>query len=367
MKIKFLNLKHDYREIEEIWNGLLDQCEHSYFLSWGWTENWIACMPPGSDVRLAVISNRDKPILAFFIGKIRYWRHGFIRSDSYLLNETGNEEYDKTHIEYNAILSSSETRNSLLDVMKLLPKDWDEIYFPGLDCNAFPGNQLQEFVGPYLVVVEKKVPSPYVDLEIARKLDGSYLPASSNSRYQVRRSYRLYKERGPVVLELAQDLTTALKFYDEMVALHQKSWNARHKVGVFESQAFYQFHRRLVEMRASHGEIQLLRVLVGESTLGCLYNFVYRGKVYSYQSGLTYEGDNRLKPGLICHLEAVNFNSRLGYSSYDFLGGAERYKISLATHQRELAWVRVQKPKPEFWVESNLRKLRDRILTWTLG
>ncbi|MGB0109168.1 MAG: GNAT family N-acetyltransferase, partial [Terriglobales bacterium] len=77
----------------------------------------------------------------------------------------------------------------------------------------------------------------------------------------------------------------------------------------------------------------------GEETIGILYNFVHKGKVSFYQSGLNYTKDKHLKPGLVTHACAIQECLALGFDDYDFLAGDARYKRSLAKDSRHLAWV----------------------------
>jgi CelD/BcsL family acetyltransferase involved in cellulose biosynthesis len=108
----------------------------------------------------------------------------------------------------------------------------------------------------------------------------------------------------------------------------------------------------------------LIRVGCGGVTVGCLYNFVFRGVVYFYQSGLVLEEDNRMKPGYLCHVEAVQHCAKAGYLRYDFLAGFEDYKERLSTHQRPVVWARVQKPKIKFKVERVLRDAAQKGAAW---
>ena len=80
-----------------------------------------------------------------------------------------------------------------------------------------------------------------------------------------------------------------------------------------------------------------------------------------YQSGIAYEADNRLKPGLVCHAHAVAYNAAAGHRIYDFLGGEARYKKSLSTdaaHVRELTWSTIQRPRFRFALEARARLVR---------
>ncbi|MBV8913641.1 MAG: GNAT family N-acetyltransferase, partial [Acetobacteraceae bacterium] len=90
------------------------------------------------------------------------------------------------------------------------------------------------------------------------------------------------------------------------------------------------------------GEVDLLRVSAGPVLVGYLMNFNYNGEVSAYQSGFNYSVvGQHLKPGLTSHYLAIEAYRAAGASIYDFLAGADRYKLSLANAQRWLHWLNV--------------------------
>jgi CelD/BcsL family acetyltransferase involved in cellulose biosynthesis len=370
--LSLLDRFRDADRIKSVWTTLCAASAVSYFHSWGWIEHWLGSLPQHVTVRLAVVTENDVPVLAFFLGEATVVRNKIFRSRGVFLNATGIEEYDELCIEYNGMLCAGPPQLSLQELLELLPSSWDEFFMHGLDSSAFPGNTLAQppkssprssprsSFWPYRVVVEENAPSPYVDLELVRQTAGGYLTLlSSNTRSQVRRAYRGYEATGPIVLEAASDIDRALQIYAEMIELHQQAWRARGKSGAFASEYFRNFHRDLIRKRFAHGELQLLRVSCGRQTIGCLYNFVFKGKVYFYQSGVRYESDARIKPGLVSHAEAIGCNAKAGHAVYDFLGGEARYKASLATHQGRLTSAKIQKPRAKFRVENRLRALKS--------
>src|SRR6185503_947791 len=123
-----------------------------------------------------------------------------------------------------------------------------------------------------------------VDLEAVRTVEGGYdalLPAST--RTHLRRTRGLL---GELEVEVATEEAHALAIYEELLRLHEKRWLARGLRGAFSEPWFENFHRNLIVKRFAHGEIQLVRISSGNSTLGCLYNLVSRGRVTFYQCGL---------------------------------------------------------------------------------
>ena len=354
MRLELIDPQQDRGGAAAVWKELSAVCPHSYFLAWGFVETWLDSLPRETGVQLAVLREGGAAAAAAFLGRSRVVRQKVFRSEAWLLNQTGSRVLDQLYIEDNAILCSPAARIGLGDLLDQLPGRWEELYFSGVDPRSATGRLLEEAAAPYRLLIANRIPAPYVDLEAARRKD--YLGLlGANTRSQIRRCYKLYEARGPLRREEAADRAAALAIYGELVELHRKWWQRRGKRGAFASAYFEGFHRRLIERRFDSGEIQLLRVRCGDETIGCLYNFVWQGTVSFYQSGFRAEEDNRLKPGFVCHTEAVRRNAEIGHAVYDFMAGFDDYKLRMATQQRELVWARIQKPRLKFAVERLMR------------
>jgi CelD/BcsL family acetyltransferase involved in cellulose biosynthesis len=108
--------------------------------------------------------------------------------------------------------------------------------------------------------------------------------------------------------------------------------------------------------------VQLLRTRAGDGKIvGHLYNFVYRGRVYCYQSGFARFADNRMKPGLVSHHLAIVMSRAGGLRYYDFLAGDSRYKRSLSNRVGEMVWIVMQRPALRFTIEHRLRGAKQRL------
>jgi hypothetical protein len=360
MKHELIPVVGNLERIREIWENLEAGANTSYFLSWGWIENWIDSLPNHAKPTLVVYLEGNDPLLAFFLGKANLVRKHLFKSRGWFVNTTGIPAFDRIYIEYNGFLCKHPEAFRFIDILKSLPDPWDEFYLPGLDIRSFPGTAvLLDDIFPYKTIVDDDLLSPFVDLDRIRARDGDYLSLLSvNTRAQIHRSYRLCEKTEPVRFEIAQDTWSAMDIYNELVCLHEDAWTKRSQEGAFSSDYLFQFHKQLIQRRFEYDEIQLLRIKSGHNTLGCLYNFVYRSNVYFYQSGINYNLDKRLKPGLVAHVEAIRHNAIAGHKIYDFLGGGSRYKMSLATHHNRLIWIRLQKPLLQFKIENALKTLK---------
>jgi CelD/BcsL family acetyltransferase involved in cellulose biosynthesis len=333
--------------VASVWRALEDLARPSYFLTWGWIENWLSCLPADALPRLAVVNGPSGPIAAFFVGRRRLVRHG-VPTRACFVNTTGEPQLDELCIEHNSALCAPGARLSLASLVSLLPRDWDELILPAMDASAF------DLAAPaeVRVRVDREVAAPFVDLSRVRAA-GDYISLlGSSTRAQLRRARRVC---GATTIELAHDLVSAFHIYDELVELHQRHWRARGEPGAFANAWFDRFHRRLIAERLPRGEIQLLRVRAGDETVGCLYNLIAGGRVLFYQSGLAEPVHRHAKPGFVCHAAAVEENARAGHAVYDLLGGNTRYKRQLATDVARLIWVRVQRPLARFTIEDTAR------------
>jgi len=333
--------------VEQVWREL-DGSASSFFVSWGWMESWLACLPRAHQPRLAVFRDDGRPVAACFLGRRRVQRLGVVSSRALFLNATGDERLDELCIEHNGLLGRELGVGALVD---LLPDDWDELFLPGLAAGAF-GGLAENVIRGVRVRIERTVPVHLVDL--ARVREQGYLELlTGQTRAQIRRARR---EVGALDLEIAEDEATARSIYRELVELHQRHWRARGEQGAWADPWFDRFHRHLIAKRFAHGEIQLVRVHAGDRTLGCLYNFVHRGRVLQYQSGFAAYDNKHIKPGFLAHAAAIEQVAADGHAVYDFLAGDRRYKRSLSTDASSLVWARLQRLRMKFLVEDRLRE-----------
>lgn len=341
----------------EVWRAATASGNHGYFLAWPWVENWLRALPLDVDVYLACIDN-GRQRGACFLGYQRQIRHRIIHSDAYFLHYTGLDLYDNLTLEYNHVPGVSAGEEALAALLDALPGGWDELHLPALDAARFPADSLGKLSNEYLQRTYQQKPSYYVDLTAVGPGDDDYLMLlSGNTRSGIRRARKKLTALGPLELIPAETLEEALGIYDELIDLHQRLWKERGGTGAFGEDWFRRFHRRLISERFDYGETQLLRISCGGHTLGCLYNFVYYGKVFYYQSGFDYERFGKYKPGLVCHSLAVPHNAGLGHKVYDFLAGDSQYKQSLSTNANQMLWCVVQKKRIKFLLENSVRGL----------
>jgi CelD/BcsL family acetyltransferase involved in cellulose biosynthesis len=349
-------LEHDWRELEH-------RSDASFFLSWHWMGTWLDCLPADVATRLLRVTLEGRPAGMAILASRSLVRRGWLRSRGLFLNSAGDPALDEITIEHNGFLAQrgaerDVARSAVTYLLERHP-DWDELFLDGIRRP-----ELLEGLG--VADAQLRTSSQRtcycVDLNSIRAAQRDYVDAlGSSTRYNVRRSFREFEKQGPLRIEQAGDEAQAREYLSQLRELHQRYWIAKGQPGSFANAFFARFHDSLCGRAFSEGAIQLLRVTAGDTPLGYLYNFVYRGRVYNYQSGFAYAGGGlHDRPGIVCHALAIQHNLRLGHGIYDFMAGDCDYKRRLSTASESLAWQVIQRPRLNLRLEDFLRRVRHR-------
>lgn len=336
------------------WRMLEAAADPSPFQTW----TWIGCAAKRfADPLLIEAHDADGPLGVALWNRRRSWLAG----DSLWLHESGDPALDAVFTEHNDPLLARRAPEDLLATMlraALGPRDGraPRLVLSGVGA-ATRDAALQAGAVP---LPGPDRAAPYVDF--ARVPPGvAYIEhLSRNTRQQLRRSDRAYAAHGALRIERAADAGQAQAFLDALIVLHAATWAARGKPGAFVTEPVREFHRGLIGCGAPD-EVELLRIAAGSQVIGYLYNLVHGGWACAYQSGFDYPGAGpHGKPGLTCHRLAIEMHQARGGTSYDFLGGADRYKRSLSNAERALHWLSVAPPRHPAAMLARARRLIGR-------
>ncbi len=318
-------------QVAALWRPLEEAARPSFFLSWSWVGCWLRQTGLPANLLLAH-RNGNLVGLALLHAK---------RGGGFHLTSSGKAAFDSIFVEYNGFLAAPchLPEVSLAFQAFLAGRRWGSLHLPGV-AEAMNGLRHSERFS----VTETIRPAPFVDLAELRRARRAYLESrSGNCRQQIRRSLRLFEGRGPVTLERASSLDEARQIFDQLKYLHQLSWRSRGRPGAFAVAFFERFHRALLDEAWPDNHIDLLRLRVGSTVVGCLYNFIEGGEVYAYQSGFTQDPDPRCKPGMVAHALAVEYYLGAGFDRYLLLAGDSRYKTSLSSGEDRLRWLVIRR------------------------
>jgi CelD/BcsL family acetyltransferase involved in cellulose biosynthesis len=351
----------DLAALADRWRAHEGRVGGSFFLSWTWIGAWVARLerPP---LLLAVTDAAGNDVaLGLFTQSVER-RQKVLRVRQLRLHDTGIRASDAITIEYNSLLCAPDDEGTIwaAAIASLRAHGgWDELVVSGAtegtaDILAKLGLGLHR---------RAETSSAYVDLSALRAQGigdraGYVGTLGKNTRSQIRRSIRLYEERGPLTLTACDDVES---FFAELGTHHEAKWREAGIDGATANTAYMAFHRTMIADALPRGEVELLRACAGDEAFGWLYNFVWRGHVLFYLSGFRAEDDNRLKPGLVTHALAVERHLRAGRDVYDFMGGTNRYKTSLGQPGPDIVSLAVQRRVPKLALEGLARGLKERL------
>ncbi|MBJ7600956.1 GNAT family N-acetyltransferase [Candidatus Nephthysia bennettiae] len=361
-----LELVTDRTEAGERWRELESRLGNVGLTNgWPWISTWLNNYDDVVDITFAFGVANGTDIGGALITEAVYWLRG-IPVRAVHIGTAGEPTRERTTVEYNRLLVGAEHLDLFAGELVLLLKR--RFRWSALRLNGFVPPHAEALMracgraGLRFRVEEKTCPVFDFDLASARGHAGVFAELGKNTRHSIRRSQRLFLDRfGPLRLEWAETTEQAELILSELITLHQDRWRRRGEAGAFPTERVKRYHQQLITALSLWplGSLIVTRLAYGDTTVGCLYNFVENGRVMFYKGGIAQFGDNRLKPGLVTHAlcmaecqrrslvvethprsrepDAGDGERRL--VRYDFLAGESRYKEQLSNSESVLIWV----------------------------
>jgi hypothetical protein len=353
----FLPLE-DITTLSHQWLLIEQQSNCHFFLSWTWIRTWIETYRPNLKILRAYYKGEIVAVAGFVF--MTEWRYHFLRSCTLHVHQTGVPDKDQIWIEYNGILAKKGHENAVIkasiNFLINISDTWDELVVGAITDDQA---SLIERSGKLMRHDLWGAPCYGVDLKMIRDSNKDYLTTlSRNTRYQIKRSIRKYQTLGCITIESSNSKINALNNFSKIAPLHIERWGYGVNKSGFTNPHFLSFHHNLIKNAWDKGCIDIVNVLINERSIASFYNYLYRNRVYFYLSGLVEEQDAKLKPGLTGHALCIQKYMDNGYDYYDFMGGGERYKSSLAVQHHYLVKTRLQKKKIKFKIEKLGRSMK---------
>lgn len=331
-------------ELSSQWIALESRASKSFFTSWTWIGTWLSMIHYKAKV-VCVYDNQE--IVGLSLYTIHDEKRPFHTSNQLWVNRTGEQKHDQIWSEYNDILCPRGREWAIRSaILHYLVKEHEAVdeFILGVSRSEICETPTPESLFPRKIW-ETVSYATRLQPEF-KELDGYLASLSKNTRHQIRRSLKLLSAKGEVRLARATSISEALSMFEKAGVMHKQRWPGT-KSG-FNNPLFVDFHRELIKRSFSSGRVDLLCFCVADEPFCYLYNFIYDDYVYFYLSGIHYEKDNRVKPGLLAHAMAINLYSSENKSTYDFMGGLGQYKESLSNHKEKLVITSFQKKHPLF-------------------
>lgn len=349
MEIHILSSEERIRA-KKIWTSLEKDIPYVPFnTQWDYIETWLEIYGKTTPHWFLYGEHNNMEIGIILLVK-HVGRNILIPIKSFSIGPDGESYRERTQLVHNAILVREEFRAEFLEnLLTTLTNEftWDEISLEGLYQGESICSVLDRFSFSYLY---KKDTEFLINLGEARKEEKDMFSLFSyDIRYRIRRSIRAL---GEVSVVWANSEQQAERIYNELISLHQKTWNKRGKSGAFASTRFTQFHLKLIKKLISKKRVGLVKVESEKAgIIGCLYFYIDGDTVVGCQCGFATFNQaqfpdvnlNRIKPGYVTHALCIQECLKRGLNFYSFGTGMQIYKKELSNTTRTQSAIYITK------------------------
>jgi CelD/BcsL family acetyltransferase involved in cellulose biosynthesis len=339
------------------WKNLESRANCSMFLSWLWIGQWLELVVDDMFV-IEAYQNEQVVGLGIFVEKERKV-FGLYPIKQWFMHRTGNIKQDQIWIEYNDFLLAADIADDVRSLMvKALYNHTSEFkeIIVGLSSKKVLNCFHQIFPQSSILIESSGYAVDYSFIE------NNYLQEvlSKNARSQINRSNKILNQLGDLAFKVVTKTDEINLFYKDIAIIHMERWGNTEEGSGFSNKVFVDFHSQLINNDETN-IVQISVLLLNNSPIGYLVNYVYKQKVYFYLSAFTTFSNNKIKVGLTLHEKAIDFYEKKGMKAYDFLAGEARYKRSLSNKSYELGLYSFYKTDLFLVIERKLKYLKNKI------
>jgi CelD/BcsL family acetyltransferase involved in cellulose biosynthesis len=360
IRVRELEDIRDVEALHEYWNTLLASTDNAVFSTWEWATCWWKHFGEGRRLRVLVAENggRAIAIAPLMLSNYKYMRFGKLRKIEFL----GSPQSDYNHL----ILSENQSECTRLFVKHIEGlHDWDHLELRDVLEDSTSARLLCDYsvTSPWRLDKRALPPAPYIILPPT--FEGLLSRLRSGMRRHIARLERRLRERYQIDLKTYKDFSSVQEAMDVMFELHQKRRRSISDTpSAFAAPRTREFHSELAAVFAANGWLNLNFLTADDEAIAATYCFDYRGKTYFYQGGFD-PRFSRYAVGTLLHLRNIEGSIRRGLREYDFLRGADAYKLSWPVHVRRslaIGFARRKLLAKVLWVYSEKRRQLGQIL-----
>lgn len=353
----------DLEPIKAGWLSLENEST-PFSLSWPWINNWLELVLPKTTVYCYTVYEDAHLIGMSFItvGKAKRMRNK-IPVRRVFLNEFPIDRCNMV-ISYNGLHAIERYKaaiwKDLLVTLNNWHVRWDEFALSAI----LPDEQsilIEEADKSLATEIDKTFFQWCVNLSEAEDESVVIELFKRKSKQQLRQSLKEVGGLENIFIEVASDTDTALNFFQEMESLHSTKWQSVGEQGSYANSNWVHFHERIIRSLRATDELYMARVSANNQMLGYLYGHIRNNTLYMHQTGFVQSNNNKLRPGYLCHLRAMQDAKQRGLAVYDFLPDEETsYKKFFCDGIEPVYWTFLKRNRLKYKLESSLRTLLNK-------
>lgn len=322
------------------------------FLAPTWQKSWLNSLQHLPQI--VIFSDQDRPIGYVLLGK-----HTPISGLPFyiaLVNQTGQQAQDQVWIEFNNIICNKKHRRACIDALcRLLLSNFGCLRITISMCE-YTSDWLAVCEANNIAVTRQPHAAYRTHLPPTHDFDAFYQAFSSNTRYQLRRARREAENRLGAITFTAASPSQQQAFLAELAKFHILKWGKTIEGSGFNNPMFMAHHKALITNNPN--QCCIVKLQAGSEILGYSYYLMQDNTVYFYCSGVNeLVADNKIKPGYLLHLYAMQHFAKEGYQVYDFMAGDFRYKQSLSNERYTMETLTLHNPGQPAKAIEKLRKV----------
>lgn len=330
--IELITSVEKFLALEPEWDRLLETSRsRNVFLTWEWISTWWDCF--GTCLEPWVLTAREGPE-GRLMGIAPFAVRRFPRAISSPYREAfvlGNGFTAADHLDI--IADANGEREVVLAFTGYLDHPgWDVLRLDGIRGDSLLVASMRQRSSPRWNYLGKS-DCPYIRLPA--RWD-EYLGAlDRRQRYNLRsRERRLEQESGGKVefrrIEDKVDIDAAMS---SLFDLHQNVRQAQGQSSRFLQPLQRKFHQKIAHRFHENGWLRLYLLTVDDRAIAASYCYRYGDVVYFFQTGFDRQW-SRYGPGSAIIAKSIRESIEEGAHEFDFLRGAESYKLQWATDVR---------------------------------
>jgi len=342
MHIECVREKEALAGLAGAWSELLVRSgQGNIFLSWEWLSTWWEIFGGGKDCLFVLVAKEGEGVVG--IAPLYLRRSGLFREVRFL----GDGLACSDHMGFIAEPDRRDavTRLFLDHLMKEAVR-WDSLVLEGIPADGTWRSALDEWAGENDLVFRERDATRCFFINLPDSFD-LFLSGLGHSfvkelRYKSRRLEKSHELR-----YVAYRGTDAEERFPVLVGLHQKRWKGKgyRGVGVFCSERFLEFHRRIARIFSERGWLEISFLRVDGNDVAAHYNFSFGRTIFHYMPAFdpAWAAHN---VGRIILAESIRDAIARKMKEFDFLRGDEAYKLQWTALARREVRLLVRRNTP---------------------
>jgi len=362
--VEKVGTREGLERLEPVWNPLLEESSgNTITLTWEWLSTWWDVFSEGRELHVLLAREGGRIVGIAPLTRRTVQRYGLLPFRRLEFLASGEDEADEICSEYLDFIIMRGREAEVLEAFYTFltgpDEDWDEMLLTDVSGESVSLPLLKRLseAGGTKYDIQREQTGIYVSLP--EKWEEFLGGVSREFRRKIQRDRRVAVELG-AELRLIDSFEGFEENFETLIALHQARWTGRGLPGVFSSEKFTRFHRRVAPKLLGRGWANLFILSIGDRPVAALYNFTYAGKMIYYQSGLDPDCGNLHSPGILIRGYAIEKAIRERLTECDFLKGeVTGYKAGYRGELRNIVQLRMARSRSKETVYAATARVID--------